>query len=142
MPKIFEILNKAIDDGKSRGVLSQDIRTLIAFYEGYREPIDVLFHRDDEMTHVEEFNKGYAKLLEGMPVEYITNEAYFFDKKLYVDNRVLIPRRETSELVAKISELIGDYYDPRNYLVAADIGTGSGAIAIAVQSMFMKINTL
>jgi release factor glutamine methyltransferase len=55
---------------------------------------------------------------------------------IYVDENVLIPRMETEELIANLSEKIYDYYDPRNYLVVADIGTGSGAIALTLKSLF------
>ena len=71
-----------------------------------------------------------------MPVEYVIHEASFLHTKLYVDQRVLIPRMETEELVANLSELITDYYDPRNYLVCADVGTGSGAILCALHNIF------
>ena len=53
-----------------------------------------------------------------------------------MDELVLIPRHETMELVSKITEVISSYYDPRNYLVAADIGTGSGCIALALKRFF------
>ena len=82
------------------------------------------------------FNAQFARLLNNEPVEYIVNECKFLEFKLFVDNRVLIPRMETQEMLAILSERILDYYDPRNYLVVADIGTGSGAIAIALKSLF------
>ena len=43
---------------------------------------------------------------------------------------------ETEELIANLSERILDYYDPRNYLVVADVGTGSGAILCALRQLF------
>jgi release factor glutamine methyltransferase len=76
------------------------------------------------------------RLKKDEPVEYIIHEADFLGRHLYVDERVLIPRSETEELVSHISEKIGDFYDPRNYLVCADIGTGSGAIALALKDAF------
>lgn len=136
MPKIYDVYLNAMNSGKESGVTSQDIRVLIAHEMGYLEPIDTLYHKDDEFTKIEQFEEDFAKLLQGMPVEYVINEATFLHTKIYVDPRVLIPRMETEELVANLSEKILDYYDPRNYLVCADIGTGSGAILCALRSMF------
>lgn len=136
MPKIYETYLSAMKTGKESGVSSQDIRILIAHEMGYPEPIDTLYHKDDEFTKIEKFEADFAKLLKGMPVEYVINEASFLHTKLYVDPRVLIPRMETEELVANLSERITDYYDPRNYLVCADIGTGSGAILCALRPLF------
>lgn len=136
MPKIYEAYLSAMNQGKEHGVSSQDIRVLIAHEMGYAEPIDTLFHKDDEFTKIQEFERDFAKLIQGMPVEYVISEATFLHTKLYVDQRVLIPRMETQELIANLSEKIVDYYDPRNYLVVADIGTGSGAILCALRSLF------
>lgn len=136
MPSILSVYSKALEEGKDQGVLSSDLRTLIAYDNGFAAPIDTLYNRDKEMQNLSQFQAQFARLLEGEPVEYIINEATFLHHKLYVDHNVLIPRGETEELVAVISENISDYYDPRNYLVCADIGTGSGAIALSLKSLF------
>ena len=136
MLKIFEVYNKALQEGKEAGVLSNDVRILIAQDNGFKEPIDTLFYRDSEMKNLDLFEKQFKRLLRGEPVEYIAETASFLQFKLHVDRRVLIPRMETQELVAKISEDISNWFDPRNFLVCADIGTGSGAIAIALKSLF------
>ncbi len=60
------------------------------------------------------------------PVCYITNKLEFYGIELYIDNRVLSPRIET-ELIAE--QAIKNA--PRNSALI-DIGTGSGAIAIAI----------
>jgi release factor glutamine methyltransferase len=133
---VFEAYNQALAKGKDHGVLSADVRLLIAHEMGYPEPIDTLFHRDDEFTAISQFELDFPRLLKSEPVEYIIQECKFLDHKLYVDERVLIPRMETQELVATITEEIDDYYDPRNFLVVADIGTGSGCIAVALKSIF------
>ena len=136
MSTVLQVYTKAIDEGKSFGVLSSDLRILISHDMGWAEPIDTLFHKDDEFTAEPIFLEQFERLRKGEPVEYIINEARFLHHRLYVDQRVLIPRMETEELIANLSERIMDYYDPRNWLVCADIGTGSGAIAIALKTMF------
>ncbi|MCP3966296.1 MAG: peptide chain release factor N(5)-glutamine methyltransferase [Lentisphaerae bacterium] len=59
------------------------------------------------------------------PLQYIIGEAHFMSLALYVTPDVLIPRPETEILVEKICEII-----PKNGTLL-DLGTGSGAIALA-----------
>lgn len=67
------------------------------------------------------------RLKNNEPPQYIVGWAEFCDLKLAVDERVLIPRPETEELVQMI--LDENEQDRRTVL---DIGTGSGAIALAL----------
>ena len=67
------------------------------------------------------------RLKNNEPPQYIVGWAEFCDLKLAVDERVLIPRPETEELVQMI--LDENELDRRTVL---DIGTGSGAIALAL----------
>ena len=138
MATVAHVYNKAIDEGKAFGVLSADLRLLISHDMGWAEPIDTLFHKDEEFTAEPVFLEQFERLKKGEPVEYIINEARFLHHRLYVDHRVMTPRMETQELISQISERITKYYDPRNWLVCADIGTGSGAIAITLKSMFQS----
>ncbi|MGT2907893.1 peptide chain release factor N(5)-glutamine methyltransferase [Streptococcus dentiloxodontae] len=70
----------------------------------------------------------FEQLKNHFPAQYITGYAYFSDLKLKVDERVLIPRPETEELVTLI--LAENSRANRSVL---DIGTGSGAIALALK---------
>jgi release factor glutamine methyltransferase len=64
------------------------------------------------------------------PIQYVLNEAWFCGNKLYVDERVLIPRPETEELVEWISN---DYKFTATNITILDIGTGSGCIPISLK---------
>ena len=79
---------------------------------------------DEDYKFVEEI---YKKLAAHIPAQYIIGHAEFFGMQLKVDERVLIPRPETEELVDLILT-----ENPEKNLKVLDIGTGSGAIAIAL----------
>lgn len=121
---------------KKDGVSAQDLRFLVMVNEGFKEPIDVLFAKDQVMKQYPLFIEQAKRLSLGEPVEYIVGSARFLGHNLIVNSNVLIPRGETEELVALVTENISDYFDARNYLVVADIGTGSGAIPIALHDAF------
>lgn len=67
------------------------------------------------------------RLLSDEPIQYVTGETEFCGLRLFVDGRVLIPRPETEELVRWVVGAVGG-----QRIVALDIGTGSGCIAIAL----------
>lgn len=137
MPTIEEALKEAWQYGKDKGVQPIDLRLLVMKDEGFQEQIDVVLNKEKEMKNYHLFQEQYHLLIdEDMPVEYIINQADFLGQKIYVDNNVLIPRGETEEMIAKLSEIINKFYDPRMYLVCGDIGTGSGCIPLALKQYF------
>ncbi len=78
-----------------------------------------------------EYRGLLARRAAGEPSAYVTQRREFFGLEFYVDPRVLIPRPETELLVEKVLDLGRTRYAGRPLRVA-DIGTGSGAIAIAI----------
>jgi len=68
------------------------------------------------------------KRIQGAPLAYAVGRASFRHLTLDVDERVLIPRPETEQLV----DLVLDELSGGEGGVAIDVGTGSGAIAIAL----------
>ena len=79
---------------------------------------------EKERQFVEEI---YQQLAAHKPAQYIIGYADFFGMHLKVDERVLIPRPETEELVELILT-----ENPEENLKILDIGTGSGAIALGL----------
>ena len=64
------------------------------------------------------------ELLSYRPVQYVLGESWFAGMRFFVDERVLIPRPETEELVEWVAGEIGG--------TVLDVGTGSGCIAVAL----------
>ena len=87
-------------------------------------------HADDEIqpAFAGQFRRYVARRVAGEPIAYITGRREFFSLDLVVTPDVLIPRPETELLVEQALEKI-----PRDRVAqVADLGTGSGAIALAV----------
>ncbi len=77
-------------------------------------------------------SEAVGRLLNFEPIQHITGIAHFFGYEFVVNPHVLIPRPETEELVRWILE---DHAE-RHQLRIADIGTGSGCIAISLWLRF------
>ena len=87
-------------------------------------------YRERPLTalQTEAFNASLQQRLRGMPVQYITGEQEFFGLPFHVTEDVLIPRPETEHLVEAAIARLKDLPTAR----IADVGTGSGAIAVAL----------
>ena len=88
---------------------------------------------EKETEYLKKYYKGnitdaIKRLEEGEPVQYIVGNVDFYGYILDVNKNVLIPRRETEELVEEVIKRSKNFDSP----VIIDVGTGSGAIAIAL----------
>jgi release factor glutamine methyltransferase len=85
-------------------------------------------HQPSE-AEIEAFENLLARRINLEPVAYLTGEKAFYDLDFFVDKRVLIPRPETELLVERA--ILQAKARPAPVRIA-DIGTGSGAIAITL----------
>lgn len=76
----------------------------------------------------EELQRRVERRLAGEPLQYIEGRAAFREFSLKVDRRVLVPRPETEVLVEHVLAWAAGRHD----LVALDVGTGCGAIALSL----------
>jgi len=95
--------------------------------------IQELRHIELEDDQYQQFTSDLNKLASGIPLQYVVNEAWFYDLKLFVNDKVLIPRPETEELVSLV---LDDYEKTQNPLRILDIGTGSGCIPVLLGTKF------
>ncbi len=83
--------------------------------------------------------EAIKRLEKGEPVQYIVGDVDFYGNIIKVNKNVLIPRRETEELVEKTMEYIKKIF-PKENINMLDIGTGSGCIPITLKKYFPNSN--
>jgi len=93
----------------------------------YSEPGRVL-----TPTEIKELQCSVNRRLLHEPIDYILGNCDFYGHDFYVDHRVLIPRPETELLVEKAIDFAHHHNTSQNQFIIADIGTGSGVIAISL----------
>ncbi|MBP5191237.1 MAG: peptide chain release factor N(5)-glutamine methyltransferase [Opitutales bacterium] len=93
-------------------------------------------HRALSAEQVAQLRSWSIRRAKREPLQYIIGSVEFFGKTLQVDPRVLIPRPETEELVYQLQQRFQGKRPPATGL---DLGTGSGAIAIALASLFPQL---
>ena len=88
-------------------------------------------HGEESLTKIQmkQFKRMLCKRKQGMPIAYIIGKRFFWDFELTVNESVLIPRSETELLVEFALKAIRSL---NGVARIADLGTGSGAIAIAL----------
>ena len=94
-----------------------------------QSPAEVLLKRDQVASEADaqRFFRAVGHRAAGQPLAYVTGWVGFRRLTLISDSRALIPRPETEGLVDAALELVSTG-------IAADIGTGTGAIALALRS--------
>jgi release factor glutamine methyltransferase len=109
-----------------------EAQSLLCYHLGWSR--SELYARSRERA-ASELEAGFWRLIRRRgrrePTAYIQRHREFFGLDLYVDPRVLIPRPESELLVEEALKLAAGY-PPAEPLLLADIGTGSGAIAISL----------
>lgn len=99
---------------------------------------DYLIHREEQMSQADlaKFDLALHRMLSGEPIQYIVGFQSFYGYNFEVDNNCLIPRPETEEVMLHFLNQC------HHQDTVADIGTGSGAIAITLKLLKPDLNVL
>jgi release factor glutamine methyltransferase len=143
--KVFEVLNWASNFLESSG-RDRNIGEILLQYDVKMSRAQLLgnLRMDLDDVTVDTFKQQIYQHIEGcIPVQHITGYEEFYGRKFIVNKDVLIPRPETEELVLGVLNRVSHFNDKR-VLQVADIGTGSGVIAItlALENQSLHVTAL
>lgn len=119
------LVNRGRDENAARLLLQHILQTN---YSG------LMMRAHDELSPEQflTFKQMVEQHADGRPVQYITGVEEFYGREFIVDESVLIPRPETEELIVCTLDHCQKLFGNKEVKLA-DIGTGSGAIAITMK---------
>ena len=131
--KYITFLNKQGKRAVDAGFEKEAIKLLLLELSGKSGAEFVaMLHDELDPSEEERLTKEIDKyIVDGIPVQHIIGHTYFYGYKMKVNKEVLIPRPETEELVGYVLSYYDDVFEGASVEVV-DVGTGSGAIAIAL----------
>ncbi|MCQ2801965.1 MAG: peptide chain release factor N(5)-glutamine methyltransferase [Bacilli bacterium] len=128
---LFEAYKQALTKLKNPEVDEISVRILLCHNNGIKSMSGFYIHKNENVRDFEGFSRDFSRFLAGEPVQYILGETEFLGNDFYVDNRVLIPRQETEEVVAqaylRALQVFGDHV-----INVADVCCGSGVMGISL----------
>lgn len=145
MRRVRDVLTHAARALRGAGVAAPE-REARVLWAGITaaHPAEVWLARDDpaEPAALARFDAMLRRRVAGEPLAYVLGTAAFRTLDLAVDRRVLIPRPETEGLVQRVLDWASSRYGAdQSWGVAADVGTGSGCVALslAVEGRFERV---
>lgn len=132
--RIYEAQNRAFSLLEKKNLDSGSVRLLMQHITGYSHAL-LLANIQTTLTPAqsEQFWQKVEELLEGKPIQYVIGYESFYGRNFAVNDKVLIPRPETEELIYEALARKKRLFNNAD-LKCADIGTGSGAIAVTMKA--------
>ena len=103
----------------------------------------------NENSNIEEIDKhryylAIIEIIQGMPLQYITNSQEFYGIQMYVNENVLIPQPDTEILVQEVIKIIEQKNKNKEQkdIEILDMCTGSGCIAVAIATNVQNVNAM
>ncbi len=129
-------LRRLVEDASSRLGSRPEARWIVehaCLVHGFQGSPDLLCDQPAPLDLAMAVDSLVARRKSGEPLQYVLGRWPFRTLELVVDRRVLIPRPETEQVVeVALGELSGVAAECTGPMVAVDLGTGSGAIALAL----------
>ena len=112
------------------------VKEILLDVSGYQDFISLLNHFDEQIQNEDRLNLLVDKVRNGYPLQYALGHTFFINSSYKVSSDVLIPRPETEELAFSSKTMIEKYFLNKDKINIADIGTGSGILAIYLKENF------
>ena len=134
-------IKEVIEEGKnalSKNNIEDNViitRELLAFVLGVEKQYLVI-HLEDELNAEDyiKFKENINKLINGMPLQYITNNQEFMGLNFFVNENVLIPQPDTEIIVEETLKKCKELLLQNGKIKILDLCTGSGAIAVSLEN--------
>ena len=112
MTKIKDVYQEYLKRIENTSIEKSSFDILFENFLGFKNHVEVELHAFDEIEDYTLLNEQFNRLLSGEPVQYIIKKGHFYGNDFYVDNRVLIPRNETEELIDLVIRTTSNLSNP------------------------------
>ena len=135
MPTNREIYFKLLKEN-NKYLNKSVIVSLLTDANGFSDRMTLYSNFDKEVKNIEKFLNDVDDVKKGVPFQYVLGYSEFLGHKINVNKNVLIPRQETEQLTVDTIVYLKRFMDSNDKCVIADVCTGSGAIARAIEEEF------
>ena len=128
---LYEVYKESIKKLANPDTDEISVRILLCHNNGIKSMSGFYIHKNENIKDFPLFLSQFERFLKGEPIQYILGETEFLGLDFFVDERVLIPRQETEEVVTqaylRALQTFGDHV-----INVADICCGSGVMGITL----------
>ncbi len=115
---------------------NQKEAAILLAYHLQKDRLYLITHEENIVKECKRYFSLIQRRKDNEPIEYITNSVSFYDSEFFITKGALIPRPETELLIDKAKDIITKDQSIKNI---AEIGTGSGIIAVMLVRLFKDI---
>ena len=128
---LYEVYKDSLTKLKNPDTDEISVRILLCHNNGIKSMSGFYIHKNENIKDLRGFLSQFDRFLKGEPIQYILGETEFLGYDFYVDERVLIPRQETEEVVTQAYlRALQEFGD--SVINVADICCGSGVMGITL----------
>lgn len=138
---IQEIQKYVVDKLKENNIDDCNLKSKLLISTLINKPKEYLIIHDKEELEEEkilEIKNNVDKIIQGYPIQYITENQEFMGLNFLVNENVLIPQPDTEVLVEEVLNIVKTIEEPK----ILDLCTGSGAIAVALKKLLVGLSEI